>query len=79
MDRAPRRPRYVAGPDGPGTFLGIASVGFDSDVQVLANRTRLIRGSQVYTYAALRTLAAWRPASFAVSADDGNYRKYNFM
>ena len=38
-------------------FLGIASLGFDSDVQVRANRTRLIRGSSVYTYAALRTLA----------------------
>jgi YegS/Rv2252/BmrU family lipid kinase len=50
-------------------FVGIASVGFDSDVQVLANRARLIRGSQVYTYAALRTLATWRPARFAVEVD----------
>ncbi len=50
-------------------FVGIASVGFDSDVQVLANRTKLVRGSQVYTYAALRTLATWRPARFAVEID----------
>ncbi len=63
---------YVAGPDGvPHAFLGIASLGFDSDVQVRANRTRLIRGSSVYTYAALRTLASWRPATFSVAADDG--------
>ena len=63
---------YVAGPDGARhAFLGIASLGFDSDVQVRANQTRLIRGSSVYTYAALRTLAGWRPASFKVSADDG--------
>jgi YegS/Rv2252/BmrU family lipid kinase len=63
---------YVEGPAGPPTaFLGIASVGFDSDVQVRANRTRLIKGSSVYTYAALRTLAGWRPARFSVRADDG--------
>ncbi len=59
---------YVSGPDGvPHAFLGIASLGFDSDVQVRANRTRFIRGSSVYTYAALRTLAGWRPARFTVS------------
>jgi YegS/Rv2252/BmrU family lipid kinase len=63
---------YVAGPDGAArAFLGIASLGFDSDVQVRANRTRLIRGSSVYTYAALRTLASWRPATFSVTADGG--------
>jgi YegS/Rv2252/BmrU family lipid kinase len=63
---------YVEGPDGASrAFLGIASLGFDSDVQVRANRTKLIRGSSVYTYAALRTLAGWRPARFTVTADDG--------
>ncbi|ABD13172.1 sphingosine/diacylglycerol kinase-like enzyme [Frankia casuarinae] len=51
-------------------FLGIASVGYDSDVQVIANRTRFLRGQQVYTYAALRALAAWRPARFTVTVDD---------
>jgi diacylglycerol kinase family enzyme len=60
----------VTGPDGPGrAFLGIASLGFDSDVQVRANQTRLIRGSSVYTYAALRTLAGWRPARFTFTVD----------
>lgn len=59
----------VTGPDGvPHAYLGIASLGFDSDVQVTANRARLIRGSSVYTYAALRTLAGWRPATFTVTA-----------
>jgi YegS/Rv2252/BmrU family lipid kinase len=62
---------HVTGPDGePHPFLGIASVGFDSDVQVRANKTKLIRGSSVYTYAALRTLASWKPARFTVTADD---------
>ncbi len=50
-------------------FLGIASLGFDSDVQVLANATRLPLGSQVYTYAALRTLSSWRHARFTLEAD----------
>jgi YegS/Rv2252/BmrU family lipid kinase len=54
-------------------FVGIASVGFDSDVQVLANRTRIIRGSQVYTYAALRTLATWQPARFSVEVDGDRF------
>ncbi len=51
-------------------YLGIASVGFDSDVQVIANGTRVLRGRQVYTYAVLRALAAWRPARFTVTVDD---------
>jgi YegS/Rv2252/BmrU family lipid kinase len=50
-------------------FVGIASVGFDSDVQVLANRTRFIRGAPVYTYAALRTLLSWKPCRFTVEID----------
>jgi len=51
-------------------FLGIASCGFDSDVQVIANRTRLVRGQRVYTYAALRVAARWKPATFRVRVDD---------
>jgi YegS/Rv2252/BmrU family lipid kinase len=50
-------------------YVGIASLGFDSDVQVVANRARFVRGSQVYTYAALRALATWRPARFSVEID----------
>lgn len=50
-------------------FLGIASAGFDSDVNGLANRARILSGSLVYTYAALRTLASWRPARFSVALD----------
>jgi YegS/Rv2252/BmrU family lipid kinase len=50
-------------------FLGIASTGFDSECNGLANRTRWIRGNLVYAYAALRTLIGWRPASFTVVLD----------
>jgi YegS/Rv2252/BmrU family lipid kinase len=50
-------------------FLGIASTGFDSDCNARANRVRLVRGNLVYVYAALRTLAGWRPATFTVVLD----------
>ena len=50
-------------------FLGIASCGFDSDANRLANEARLIRGNVVYLYAALRALAAWKPARFEVTLD----------
>jgi YegS/Rv2252/BmrU family lipid kinase len=55
-------------------FVSIASVGFDSDVGTIANRTRLLRGQSVYTYAALRALAAWRPARFTVTIDGATPR-----
>jgi YegS/Rv2252/BmrU family lipid kinase len=62
--------RLDLGVAGGQPFLGIASVGFDSDVQVLANRTRVKLGSTVYLYAALRTVASWKPATFGVRIDD---------
>jgi YegS/Rv2252/BmrU family lipid kinase len=55
-------------------FLGIASVGFDSDANLIANNTRLIRGRLVYAYAALRALAAWKPARFTLKIGDENLR-----
>jgi YegS/Rv2252/BmrU family lipid kinase len=51
-------------------FLCIASCGFDSECNRRANETRLIRGNLVYAYAALRTLASWKPAAFTVVLDD---------
>jgi len=50
-------------------FIGIASCGFDSDANRIANETRLIGGNLVYTYAALRALASWRPARFELDLD----------
>jgi YegS/Rv2252/BmrU family lipid kinase len=50
-------------------FLGIASCGFDSDANRIANETRFVRGRLVYAYAALRALAAWKPAQFVLSLD----------
>jgi YegS/Rv2252/BmrU family lipid kinase len=56
------------------TFISIASCGFDSDANRIANQTRLVRGNLVYTYGALRALAAWRPARFEVTIDGGETR-----
>jgi len=56
------------------TFIGIASCGFDSDANRIANQTRLVRGNLVYVYGALRALAAWRPADFTVECDTGGGR-----
>jgi len=58
----------VASVDGR-PYLGIASFGFDSDANRIANEARLIRGNLVYLYASLRALAGWRPASFTVTVD----------
>ena len=50
-------------------YIGIASLGFDSDANRIANETKLVRGNLVYLYAALRALAAWRAARFTVTVD----------
>jgi YegS/Rv2252/BmrU family lipid kinase len=55
-------------------FLGIASVGFDSDANRIANETRFLRGNLVYAYGALRTLARWKPARFTIKIDDETLR-----
>jgi YegS/Rv2252/BmrU family lipid kinase len=55
-------------------FLGIASVGFDSEANRVANETSWLRGNLVYAYAALRVLAAWKPAGFTLAVDDSRVR-----
>jgi YegS/Rv2252/BmrU family lipid kinase len=50
-------------------FVGIASCGFDSDANRVANEAKLVRGNLVYLYAALRALAAWKPARFNLVLD----------
>jgi YegS/Rv2252/BmrU family lipid kinase len=50
-------------------FVCIASLGFDSDANRIANEATLIRGNLVYLYAALRALAGWKHASFHVVID----------
>jgi YegS/Rv2252/BmrU family lipid kinase len=59
---------------GTSTFIGIASCGFDSDANRIANESRVIRGNLVYAYGALRTLLGWHPATFEVSVDGESRR-----
>jgi YegS/Rv2252/BmrU family lipid kinase len=48
------------------TFVGIASVGFDSDANRIANEAPAWLGNLVYAYGALRALWSWRPARFEI-------------
>ncbi|HEY3971002.1 MAG TPA: diacylglycerol kinase family protein [Solirubrobacteraceae bacterium] len=50
-------------------FVGIASVGFDSDANRIANEAPAWLGGLVYAYGALRALLFWRPARFEVELD----------
>ncbi|HWF55950.1 MAG TPA: diacylglycerol kinase family protein [Solirubrobacteraceae bacterium] len=64
------------GTAGERTFIGIASCGFDSDVNRIANESRIIRGNLVYSYATVRALFSWRRASFTVTLDGGEPRRF---
>ena len=55
-------------------FACIASTGYDSEANRIANEARLVRGNLVYAYAAIRALAAWRPARFTVRLDGHEHR-----
>jgi len=50
-------------------FVGIASCGFDSDANRIANDARLVRGNLVYVYGALRALVSWRRARFLIELE----------
>lgn len=63
------------GEAGGRVFIGIASCGFDSEANRIANETRIVRGNLVYAYGALRALASWRPATFSVRLDGGEPRR----
>lgn len=62
------------GQAGSRTFISIASCGFDSVANRIANETRIVRGNLVYVYAALRALAGWKPATFTLELDGGECR-----
>jgi YegS/Rv2252/BmrU family lipid kinase len=56
-------------------FVGIASVGFDSDANRIANEAPAWLGGMVYTYGALRALVEWRPARFEIELDPPGERR----
>ncbi|MBJ7329465.1 MAG: diacylglycerol kinase family lipid kinase [Solirubrobacteraceae bacterium] len=52
-------------------FIGIASLGFDSHANRLANEAPKRLGQLAYVYGALRGLAQHRPGTFTLTFDDG--------
>ncbi|HZO06701.1 MAG TPA: diacylglycerol kinase family protein [Solirubrobacterales bacterium] len=55
-------------------FLGIVSVGFDSEANRRANENKFLRGSLVYAWAAIVTLVKWKPARYTIRVDDERTR-----
>ena len=59
-------------------FVGIASLGFDSDANRIANEARLVRGNLVYLYAAVRALVGWKHARFRVTVDGAEHETVGY-
>lgn len=57
-------------------FTGIASCGFDSVVNQIANETTVVRGSPVYGLALLRALPRFKAAGFEVTFDGGEVQRF---
>jgi YegS/Rv2252/BmrU family lipid kinase len=55
-------------------FLGIISVGFDSECNRLANEVTIVRSNLVYVYSLFRTLLTWRPARFTIRSESERIR-----
>jgi len=55
-------------------FLGIASVGFDSRANEIANRSTILPGKSVYAWSAIRALVGWKPVRFSLSVDGREQR-----
>jgi YegS/Rv2252/BmrU family lipid kinase len=61
---------------GERAFVGIASAGFDSDANRIANEAPPWLGGLVYAYGALRALLSWRPARFELELDSGERHSF---
>jgi YegS/Rv2252/BmrU family lipid kinase len=55
-------------------FVGIASAGFDSDCNRVANEAPSWLGGLAYAYSALRVLLSWRPARFEIELEPSGER-----
>jgi YegS/Rv2252/BmrU family lipid kinase len=66
-----------AGEDGQ-AFVGIASAGFDSDANRIANEAPAWLGGLVYVYGALGALLSWRPARFEIQLDPPHGEQHAF-
>jgi YegS/Rv2252/BmrU family lipid kinase len=54
---------------GDRAFVGIASVGFDSDANRIANEAPPRLGNLVYAYGALRAMWSWKPVRFEIDVE----------
>jgi YegS/Rv2252/BmrU family lipid kinase len=66
---AGRERRIDLGLVGERPFVGIASCGFDSAANRIANRSRRVPAGLVYLYGGLGALARWTPARFRITVD----------
>jgi YegS/Rv2252/BmrU family lipid kinase len=57
-------------------FVGIASFGFDSECNRIANETKIVRGNLVYAYSVPVAMARWKDARFTVTID-GDRREFS--
>jgi YegS/Rv2252/BmrU family lipid kinase len=55
-------------------YIGIASLGFDSEANRIANEAPARLGALVYVYGALRALASWEQTGFSVEVDGETVR-----
>ncbi|EHN08959.1 Transcription regulator [Patulibacter medicamentivorans] len=61
------------------TFVGVASIGLESEVTRLANAAPRIGGRAVYAGAMVVGLARWRPARFELVVDGAPHRFTGFL
>jgi YegS/Rv2252/BmrU family lipid kinase len=55
-------------------YIGIASLGFDSEANRIANEAPARLGALVYVYGAMRALASWKQTGFRVDVDGEGVR-----
>jgi YegS/Rv2252/BmrU family lipid kinase len=55
-------------------YIGVASLGFDSDANRIANEAPARLGALVYVYGALRALASWKQTGFSLEVDGETVR-----
>jgi YegS/Rv2252/BmrU family lipid kinase len=65
----------VPSADGGQAFACIASAGFDSEANRIANEAPSWLGGLVYAYGAVRALITWRPARFEIEFDPPGERR----
>jgi len=59
-------------------YLGVAGLGFDSEVAAFANKVKVLRGSAVYLYAIFRVLPRFKPHPVRITID-GSTRSEEIM